>query len=200
LRCSVCSLLLEITLLQSSDRSGTYSSIIQVLTPALAALAAALADNLTAALTPHSLLQQYKQQQQQQQQQQWENSEQQQQQMLLPEAAVGESGAVARGAAAAAAAAGGSDGAAAAAVPLPGGEEEARTAFKIVRHLIELMRDIKERCRWGLGFDCVRCFRIFRSSALHPTASLQDDGLTVLGELYLSATVLLLLLLFLFAG
>jgi hypothetical protein len=151
---------------QSSDKSGTYSSIILTITPALTQLAAALADNVTTALTPAALLQQYKQQQQQQQQR-WPNSEQQQQQHHLPEAAVGEAGAVARGTAAAAAAAGGgsSDGAAAAAaaaVPLPGGEEEAKTAFKVVRHLIELMRDIKERCRWGLGptvgFRVCLCF------------------------------------------
>jgi diaminopimelate epimerase len=120
-----------------------------MLTPALTELAAALADNVTAALTPASLLQQYKQQQQQR----WPNSEQQQHPQHLPEASVGEAGAVACGTAAAAAAAAnagsGISTAAAAAVPLSGGEEEARTAFKVVRHLVELMRDIKERCRWA---------------------------------------------------
>jgi hypothetical protein len=135
-------------LLQSSGKSDTYSSIIVMLTPALTELAAALADNVTAALTPTSLLQQYKQQQQQQQQ--WPDSEQQQPHpQHLPEASVGDAGAVSRGTAAAEAASAdsGSGAAAAAAVPLPGGEEEARTAFKVVRHLVELMRDIKERCR-----------------------------------------------------
>eukprot|EP00775_Hariotina_reticulata_P010188 gene10188-10348_t len=36
-------------------------------------------------------------------------------------------------------------------MPLPGGEEEARVAFRCVRRLLDLFRDMKERCRHVQG-------------------------------------------------
>jgi hypothetical protein len=41
---------------------------------------------------------------------------------------------------------GGSNGSSAA-VPFPGGEDEVRVAFKLVRRLVDLLRDMRDRCR-----------------------------------------------------
>lgn len=131
--------------LQSQGRSATYSNIINTMTPAVAALAVALTDNLAAALMPWTALQQ--------QGQQPCNADQQQHPadtaaalQALQEGSVGPGGAVQRGYAAAAAAACDGTHSGAAAV-LPGGDEECRLAFRIIRRWLELAKEMKDRCR-----------------------------------------------------
>lgn len=122
--------------LQSQGRSATYNNIIRTLTPAVSGLAVAVADNVAAALAPMVA------------------------QHLQPanggysvesqDDCVGPKGAVQRGIAAAVAGAtaavdsssnGGSG------VVLPGGDEECRLAFRLVRRWLELCKEMRDRCR-----------------------------------------------------
>ena len=145
--------------MQSVGRSDAYSSIILRYTPAVVSLAVVLVNNVSEALAPHL-------QQQQQQQQQGVSLQQQQQQQLAQATSAPllseqlyrcqqdiESSTAAAVRAAAMAAAGGSNGSnggsngSSAAVPFPGGEDEVRVAFKLVRRLVDLLRDMRDRCR-----------------------------------------------------
>jgi len=129
---------------QSVGRSSAYNDIILRCTPAVVSLVVALVSNVTDAIAPHL----HQQQQQQQQQQRVQDQQQQQLESSLHEQLWRCQQDIQRSSNAAAAAAGSSSsGSSGSSVPFTGGEDEVRAAFKLVRRLVDLLRDMRDRCR-----------------------------------------------------
>jgi hypothetical protein len=165
---------------QSLGKAAAYSNIIATCTPAVVALVTTLVANVSSAIAPHlppDALSQLQQQQQQQQQPSPDPQQQQQQQLwrcqqlieastaaAVRMAAVGGSSDAAgsssrgEGAADGGASPGAAAGAAAAARPFEHGEDDVKAAFKLVRRLLDVMRDIRDRCRCVCVCVCV-CVR-----------------------------------------
>jgi hypothetical protein len=149
-------LLLRVHLLQSLGRSSAYHGIIATCMPAIVALVATLASNVSGGIAPH--LQQHplppppQQQQQQEQQQEQQLLLQQQELLWRGQQAIESSTAAAVRTAAlglpgSGSPAAGAAPAAAPAAPFPGGEDEVRVVFKLLRRLLELIKDIEVHCR-----------------------------------------------------